>query len=239
MNRFEFEIRQGPAGGVKLSKVVLVYSGDGSAFATVHDIETGAGAPVILPGRAMTPLAVARLARQLSRGRSEDGFIPAALLYRRLDAIAWWQPPARRRIWFRCEQLGAAERSEEVPHPGLVFAVDRRKWFVWAVRGKERPEESTPLYQAPYFNVYSSGAICQGNVTVPSGASSDTIDAWTEAFFRSYFTHPNVHQSLVDHPGGAFQFWRDLLDGRCSEFPENALLPLDRTLGDVLGGAAA
>lgn len=232
-----FKISEGPVASVVLDRAVLVYRGaSGGAFATVHAIhQPEEGPPVILPGRSMTPLAVARLARQFTRGGNRGGFVPPELLYQDAATIAWWAPPRRRPVWFRCEALGAAERCATVPHPGLVFAVSSdRSWRVWAVKGGERPGEATPLHQAPYFNVYDSGAICQGNVEVPAGTTADRIDGWNRAFFGSYFTHPNVRHRLVDYEGGSHAFWRDLLDGVHAEFPEGALVPLDRTLAQML-----
>jgi PRTRC genetic system protein B len=163
------------------------------------------------------------------------------LLYQDLTTMAWWVPPARRHIWFRCTggELGAHERGESVPHPGLVFAAaSDRTWRVWAVKGCERPSEATPLFQAPYFNVYGTGAICQGNVDVPTGgfagSVADRIEAWNKAFFDSFFTHPNTQGPLVNYKGGPYRFWRDMLDGRHAVFPESALVPLGTSLAQVL-----
>ena len=239
MNKFEFRVEPGPAGGVKLDKAVLVYSGGERAFATIHAVQIDDGRATILPGRAMTPLAIARLSRQVGRGRQDGGFIPPTLLFRRLDCIAWWLPPSRRSIWFRCEALGAAERTAVVPHPGLIFAVRGKDWLVWAVQGSQRPDPSTALCQAPYFNVYSSGAICRGNVSVPPGATADKIDGWNSAFFGSFFTHPNVQGALVNYRGGAMKFWREMLDGRFTKFPQRVLVPLERTLGEELDRSGA
>lgn len=235
----EFKVTEEAVCGVALDSAVLIYRGtDHSAFATVHPIHHDeSGVATLLPGRSMTPLAVARMARRLSKGRERGGFIPAGLLYQNQTTMAWWVPPARRHIWFRCAggELGAPERGESVPHPGLVFAVSAdRSWHVWAVQGLERPSPATVLFQAPYFNVYASGAICQGNVNVPAGTTADKIEAWNTAFFTSFFTHPNVQGRLVNYKGGAYKFWRDMLDGRHAEFPEPVLVPLGLSLAQAL-----
>lgn len=90
------------------------------------------------------------------------------------------------------------------------------------------------MYQAPYFNVYEGGGICQGNVDVPGSTSTNRIEAWNAAFFQSWFTHPNVHGNLVKYRGGAFTFWRDMLDGRHHEFPEHVLVPTGKCLESAL-----
>ena len=101
-----------------------------------------------------------------------------------------------------------------------------------------RVDKATPLFQAPYFNVYGTGAICQGNVDVPTGgfagSVADRIEAWNKAFFDSFFTHPNTQGPLVNYKGGPYRFWRDMLDGRHAVFPESALVPLGTSLAKVL-----
>lgn len=223
---------------MQLHRAILVYAGSGgSSFATVHDIASApGGAATILPGRPMTAFAALRLARRLMK-RREGGFIPDRLIFQDSTALAWWVPPGQRPIWFRCAggELGAAERSEVVSHPGLVFCVTAmRKWYVWAIKGEGRPAADTKLYRAPYFNVWESGQICVGNVDLPERATAEKIDEWTSAFFDSWFTHPNVQTDLVRYRGGVYRFWRDMLDGKHPEFPERVLVDIERTLGDTM-----
>lgn len=237
MNHAEFEIRTQTDGVLDLHEAVLIYRGaQGTAFATVHEIAVVDGEPTILAGKAMTPRAAITLARELSKGVSHGGFIPETVLYMDGDLLLWWVPPMRRHIAFRAKELGTEERGEVVPHPGLVFAASSKIWAVWAVKGDKRPAPDTPLYQVPYFNVWQTGRICQGNVEVPEGTTAEKIDAWNSAFFSSYFTHPNVQKNLVKYRGGAFKFWRDMLDGKFSMFPEKVLVPANTTLNALLSG---
>lgn len=225
MNQARFDILARTDGELRLSKAVLVYEGQsGGAFATLHDIEDIDGLPTIQAGKAMTPRAALRLARELGRGVAQGGFLPETVLYMDGDLLLWWVPPARRQVWFRAGDIGPDERGEVVPHPGLVFAASSQQWSVWAVKGQGRPTPESALYQAPYFNVDASGGICQGNVAIPSGTTAEKIGAWNDAFFNSYFTHPNVHKGLVSYRGGACQFWRHMLDGKFSAFPEKVLV---------------
>lgn len=233
-----FEVMDAQTGAVHLESAILVYAGDGrQAFATVHQVAIDdAGQATILAGKAMTAIAVARLARRLTK-RQEGGFVPPNLLYRDGQVLAWWVPPSRRQIWFRgdAEKLGGAERSEVVPHPGLVFAVTaERVWKVWAVKGIERPTPETLLFRAPYMNVWDSHAVCAGNVATPAGSDAERIDAWNEAWFRSYFTHPNGTQKIVEYRGGAYAFWRHMLDGRHPEFPERVLVGTGKTVRESI-----
>lgn len=235
MNQAEFHIRTEQDGVLALRQAVLIYRGaQGSAFATVHDIEEVDGEATILAGKAMTPRVAITLSRELAKGVSHGGFIPDTVLYMDGELLLWWTRPGKRHIAFRAEGLGDAERGEVVPHPGLVFAASSQVWKVWAVKGGARPTPDTELFQAPYFNVYDTGAICQGSAAVPEGTTAGRIGAWNDAFFGSFFTHPNVRKKLVKYRGGSYRFWRDMLDGRFERFPERVLVPLRATLGQLL-----
>jgi PRTRC genetic system protein B len=241
MNEAGFSIQAPTTGTVQLRRAVLIYDdSQGSALATVHNIEDVDGEPVIGAGQAMTSRAAMDLARALLERVAHGGFLPETVLYMDGDLIVWWTPPARHHIAFRvdnehAEAFGGLERGETVPHPGLVFAASSRVWKVWAVEGVGRPTPATPLYQAPYFNVNGQGSICQGNVPVPEGATVEKIAAWNDAFLRSYFTHPNVAGKLVRYRGGAYAFWKDMLDGQFRRFPGRVLVDVKKTLGDLLG----
>jgi len=236
----KFEVHGGDAQAMNLSQAILLYRGNGGqTFATVHAVGKKGGAPMILEGKPMTPAVAVRLAREISKKAARGGFIPPNLLYMDGETLAWWVPPARRHIAFRAPELGAPELGETVPHPGLVFAVDgRRSWRVWAVLGDQRPDEKTPLYRAPYFNVSAEGVICTGNVTLPDGTTAEKIEAWNRAFFGSFFTHPNANGQLVTYRGGAYKFWRDMLDGKHCEFPERVLVAAKTTLATALAGGS-
>lgn len=241
MNQADFSIHAPTDGVLHLAQAVLVYRGtSGDALATVHEVEQINGEAVIGAGRTLTPRSSMALARALLKRGAHGGFLPDNVLFVAGDLILWWLRPTTRHVTFRVSEreaplLGAVERGESVPHPGLVFAASHREWRVWAVKGTQRPTLATPLFQAPYFNVDAKGHICQGSVPKPDGTTAEKIGAWNDAFFRSYFTHPNVAAKLLRYRGGSFAFWRDMLDGRFKRFPERVLVPLDATLGVLLG----
>lgn len=241
MNEARFSIQAPTTGTVTLRRAVLIYDGQqGGALATVHAIDMVDGEPVIGVGQAMTPRAAMDLARALLKRAAHGGFLPDTVLYMGGDVIVWWVPPGRRHIVFRVEEehaeaLGGIERGETVPHPGLVMAVSSKVWRVWAVKGTARPTPATAIYQAPYFNVDVGGNICRGNVPVPEGTTVEKIAAWNDAFLGSYFTHPNGMGRLVRYRGGAYAFWREMLDGRFRRFPERVLVDVETTLGGLLG----
>jgi PRTRC genetic system protein B len=258
MQEAEFKIHTQKGGTMHLTQAVLIYqSDDENAFATVHNIDMVDGQPVILAGQAMTPRAACSLSRALSKNAMHRGFLPETVLYIDGDLMVWWVPPAERHIVFRAEtllwwvpamerhsvlraaelnkNLIVSERGERVPHPGLIFAVSGDIWKVWAVKGDRRPTLDTPLYNAPYFNVFAGGGICQGNVTVPEGTTAAKIDEWNSAFLDSVFTHPNRTRRVVSYRGGVYRFWQDMLNNKFTSFPEQVLHYAGMTLGMLLG----
>ena len=236
MKLSDVSVASANARDLHLAAAVLIY-GDGKsgAYATVHAVE-GEGKKLRLEaGRPATRAACAGLARTLGEAATLSGFTPPALLYLGTQTIAWWRAPCRSRVFFAApddpERPGVGKRNAVVPHPGLVFAVTATGWHVAAVRGNARPGPETKLFRAPYFNVWKSGRICEGNVRLPERMSADMIADYERAFFDSNFTHPNDPRGLVKHKGGAIGFWIDMLTGRHPYvFPERVLAPLGCTL---------
>lgn len=245
MSKVDCEVSTQGEASMELKRAVLVYERGhrSEAFATIHDVgRDEKGAPVILPGVSANLKSVRALARALVRGgrvqEGKLGFIDPQLIYWSTAGFAWWVPPQVRRVWFRCAELGG-EVSAEVPHPGLVFSIRQRArnraWSVWAVKGTARPTAATELWIAPYFNVWRGGKICTGTVPLPTSPQPAHCAELTDAFFRSYFTHPNEAR-IAKCRAGVFAFWRDMLAGKHRRFPSARLQPLGRTLGSALSG---
>ncbi|HXC39404.1 MAG TPA: PRTRC system protein B, partial [Burkholderiales bacterium] len=222
----------------ELKSAILLYTNGGSYYATLHGIETK-GQPVIGPGAPVTAEAIAPMVRSLGLQSGFDGFLSPELLYVGPDAAAWWRPPAPARVFFQTREdddgKGIGTATAVTPHPGLVFVL-ARSWYVFAVRGNERPGPNTPLYRAPYFNVWESGEICEGNLERPSAVTPESLAAFERGFFESRFTHPNVRNGklLTSYPGGVTKLWKDLLAGKHKNFPEHRLVKTKATLAERL-----
>lgn len=218
-----------------LNKAILLYGGN-SSFATIHDVGTDKknGSTILMQGEPLTHVVISEIMRGLGQSVQIGAFLPPHILSVGHNSVVWWLKPASRKVFFRCSDVekGIGEESAETSHPGLVFAVNESGWSVFAVKGNERPEASTPLYLSPYFNVSSNGAICTGTVDVPKNYSAESTFLWDKAFFDSAFSHPNVKppQKLVDYKGGSYKFWRHMLDGKFKKFPEKVLVPVDSTV---------
>jgi PRTRC genetic system protein B len=215
---------------LKLGNALLFYTGPKSHYATFHNVAIGDKGATLLSGKPLTQSAVCRVFRDFIGSTTIGGFIPENVLSIGVDSVVWWRKPSPRRVFFKAEKIG--EKSKITPHPGLVFVTRGSEWYVFAVKGKDRPTPQTELYQAPYFNVWHGGKICTGNVSVPKGNIPDTIRAWESAFFDSTFTHPNVKapDKLVAYRGGSYSFWKALLNGKRKTFPEKALVSFNEKL---------
>lgn len=227
----------------ELKRALLVYEAEGrSPFVTVHGITLAQGAPRLGEGYPVTQEAARQLAAGLARDLTYRGFVPDNLLAIGPGALAWWIPPGTRRVWFdaRGENPEAAapdpaaeefgKRVGMAPHPGLVMAATVDAWYVWALKGAVRPQRDTPLYRAPYFNVWADrGRVCVGNVRLPRALGPEAMGAYERAFFESRFTHPN-NGFKVRFKGGGYALWRHLLDHPPAKFPVRVLEPAGLTL---------
>lgn len=201
---------------------------------SIHDVEQCDGKqPVIAPGRAATREGLRQVLDGIAgKQRHVPALFQPNLLAQGDGYLVWWVPPMKRQVWFNAEApIGA--RTGEVPLPGLVFMVNldtNRGWHVYAVKGSDRPTANTPLFKAPFFNVWEGGAVCVGNVATPTKQAAMQPEAWGDAFFRSYFTHPNIHKDLVNYRPGIYQFWNRLLDGKWESFPDDRLVSANTTV---------
>jgi PRTRC genetic system protein B len=210
------------------------------AFATIHPVrEDDKGGKVIGEGSLVSHQALSEIVEQLAPQRGLN-FLPTEVLAACATGIVWWRRPAPAKVWFNTQDA-LGQKNGTTPQPGLVFAATAAGWWVWAVKGSERPTPKTRLYQAPYYNVNGGGSICTGNVDLPDGLGIDSIQGYEAAFWGSRFTHPNIHDKrrLSAWPGGAEKLWLALLAGRRRCFPEQALvelrLDLESAISEVAG----
>lgn len=218
-----------------LANAILLYrerSNAGTVFASVHDVKETKGVPTIEAGKPVSKTGLVEMMKTLA----PEDYAPPELLGNHIlakgsDHLVWYSKPMRRHVWFKCDEFG--DVNAKTDHPGLVFIIGQGQWYVFAVKSRTRPTASTPLYVAPYFNVWNGGHICTGNIETPKGALRFSPEAWEAVFFRSYFTHPNIHEKggLTKHRGGIFSLWRALMKGR--KFSNDSLVKAGETLGQA------
>jgi len=224
----------------ELASAILLYS-DGKEvnFVSVHDIEYINGEksqPYIGVGRPASKSALSELVKDLVPSLAQKRTVmPANVLSHDFEHLAWYVPPSKRQLWFKNEKFGG-EVNAIIDLPGLVFFVGLGGWYVFALNSKERPTAETELMVSPFLNVWGGGKICTGNIDVPKIVDAESYLAFEEAFFRSYFTHINIHgkDCLVKFTGGPYKLWSKLINGQLKKFPVKALVPTGVTVGEFL-----
>lgn len=146
-------------------------------------------------------------------------------------SVIWYTKPMRRKLYF---SDGLGMPSGEISLPALVWAASRQQLFVFALKGKGKPRLSTPLFHAPFMNLYHNGNVCMGNVNVRiSRAASleEFITAWEGYFFGSYFSHLiNAHSPVK---GNLISLYRQLMETG-GAFPLEELNECGKTIKDLL-----
>ncbi len=223
----------------QLSTAILLYKCNQKiSFVSMHEVEymnDDLSKPYIGAGKPASKIALSELIADLNPDLAyERTILPGNILSYDREHLVWYTLPGKKQMWFKSDEFGG-EVSASVDIPGLVFLVGNDGWYVFAHKLNERPDVTTPLFVSPFLNVWEGGKICTGNITVPKIVSPASTEAFEDAFFRSYFTHINIHErnKLVKHPGGPYKLWSQLISGALTKFPEKALVPFKATLGEV------
>lgn len=204
------------------------YESSPATAVSVHDVVNLNGHPTLGPGQPITRPAVESLAAALGRNL-ESGYLPANVVSLGFNQIAWWCPGAKRRIWFKPDGRFNGGREEQgrektesmktfklngkfVWHPPLLF-IAARQLRVFALARNERPAADSPVYRAPYWNLWEDGGMCNGNRAMSSHTTPASIPGYEDAFFNSAFSHTNITR-LCRHPKGHYGLWLDLSKAR-------------------------
>jgi len=214
-----------------LKNAILLYGDGTSMFATLHSVMMRAASdtPHLGPGQALTTAFLKTLAEGLG-ARTPAEILPANVLARTPDMIAWWMPAQREVMFFGgVDPQARGLDGGTYPHPALVFKVTRRELLVRALERDERPTAETLLKTAPYWNCDATGRVCLGSMCVPDDATAESIATWQAGFFRSQFTHANGAVRLTSYPGGFISLWKSLKNSQLP-FPTEFLTDAKETL---------
>jgi PRTRC genetic system protein B len=183
----------------------------------------------------------AQLARALDSSKSlqksflkPKGLLPEAVLYidPSRDGKAVWYTPAQQVDLFFADQLGI--KSGRAFVPSLIWKASKTELYIYAIKAEGKPELTTTVYHAPFFNLYKTGKVCMGTVDVQiSDACSleEFIRSWQQYFFQSYFSHLIDSHSPVK--GNIIQLWQKQVSGS-KPFPVSALVKTGFTLNDLI-----
>lgn len=163
-----------------------------------------------------------------------NGILPTTVLY--LDRsdngyAIWYTKPQKRQLFF-VKSLGIPNGTAHIPT--LLWKATKNSLSVFALRGTRRPTEHTPLYYAPFFNIYQSGSICMGTVTTKAHQAQsleDFIHTWETHFFNSYFSHLLDDYNPIK--GNCVSLWKNRINTD-KPFPKGELKKNGKTLKDLI-----
>lgn len=162
------------------------------------------------------------------------GLLPSKVLYVDQQAnghAVWYTPPQTVNLFF-IDGLNIPSGRFNIP--AMLWKANAENLQVYAVKGKARPTEDTPLYHAPYLNVYAGGQVCMGTVRInitKTECLEDFMNTWEQYFFNSNFSHSiNGNNSTKTD---TTNLWRSLA-GTSADFPQGELLKNGRTLKTII-----
>ena len=146
-------------------------------------------------------------------------------------SVLWYTKSQERQMYF--------VKNLEIPNgkahvPAMLWFADKENLSVFALTSGKRPTEKTPLYYAPFFNVYEDGAVCMGTVDVNiknSASVEEFTTAWENYFFNSYFSHLLDNYNPIK--GNCVNLWKKLVETN-ENFPADILKKNNKTLKNLI-----
>ena len=162
------------------------------------------------------------------------GILPTNILYinpSENGSVVWYTKAIKRKLFFT-ENLEIPSGTTEVPT--MLWLATQRSLKIFALSTNRRPTKKTPLFYAPFFNVYENGNVCMGTVDVNiqnSASLEEFTEKWEEYFFNSYFSHLMNEHNPID--GNCVNLWKSLINTD-KTFPKEVLKKANRTLKNLL-----
>ena len=207
-------------------------SSSGVDYVSEHPVELVGGVPVIQVGRAVKVESIKQTLTLLARsqGISDVVWTDDFTVVTSSSFQVWWTPAQSRWMHFKSPGL---EMSLPGNNPPLVWAASGTELMVFAIKENCKPNATTELFEAPLFNVYAGGRVCQGSMQKPKDGSTK---GWVDAFFAATATHANPpNRRLTTYPKGDKALWKHLMTSKKKpEFPVDKLISTKVTLGDLV-----
>ncbi len=199
----KIEIQEAAPGAFRLERAILLYRNGEDSVAVEHDVRGKKGSPPHLgPGRFVTMSFAEKLLRVMNKAPLQ--YIPPNVVGVSRHAVAWFEPQTARVMYFTPDRDDAVAvfDGKRIPQPPLLFVARQRQLSVYALGEDKRPTLETPLYAAPYWNIYGNQhhSVCLGTMVLPNSVEPEETGAWTDAFFASNFTHLSGTKCWA-HPG--------------------------------------
>ncbi|MEA9412606.1 PRTRC system protein B [Flavobacterium sp. PL02] len=162
------------------------------------------------------------------------GILPMNILHinpSEKGTVLWYTKAQKRQLFF----VNGLDISSGMSYvPPMVWYANKNSLSVFALAGERRPTEKTPLYYAPFFNVYENGNVCMGTVSIDiknSASVEEFTTAWEHYFFNSYFSHLLGNYNPIK--GNCTILWKNLI-GTDKTFPKEVLKPNNKTIKNLL-----
>lgn len=169
------------------------------------------------------------------------GLLSEDILYYRLDGVL------QTVVGYRKGQktglyLEGSEEPLRIPLPPLlmvrtVTGQKQPRYQVFAV--KRRPTTlNAPLFVAPLPNVYHTGNVCWGSVSLPDITLEETVSlasGW-QVLLGTPFGNHSVARKSQAHPADIREHYLALAARGTRVYPRGDLIPANMTLAQVLGG---
>ncbi|TDE53293.1 PRTRC system protein B [Flavobacterium sp. GT3P67] len=164
-----------------------------------------------------------------------NGILPTNILHVNPNtdkgAVLWYTKGQRKQLYF-VNDLNIPSGMAYVPP--MIWYANKNSLSVFALTSDRRSTEKTPLYFAPFLNIYEDGRVCMGsvNINIKNSASVEEFTgAWEDYFFNSYFSHLLGQNSPII--GNCVHLWKDLI-GTGKPFPKEVLKKKNKTLKNLL-----
>ena len=181
------------------------------------------------------------LAKALQSDKEKDkaflkpkGILPTNILYinpSEKGSVLWYTKAQEQQLYF-VNGLGISNGKAYVPP--MLWHASKNSLAVFALTTDRRPTENTPLYFAPFFNIYEEGKVCMGTVSIDiknSASVEEFTTAWEDYFFNSYFSHLLGEHSPIK--GNCVSLWKKLIE-TSETFPKEVLKKNNKTLKNLL-----
>jgi PRTRC genetic system protein B len=186
------------------------------------------------------PVSPAALAQTLSKLPMSTGLLPPGLIsYGMYQGQSFYVQYIPARVVSLQLDDGGRYLSRAVPLPPLIWAGRGRSYRVWAVKvTAEDLTTRTPLFKAPFPNVYEAAGICWGNVGLPTVASPEAMRSVLKLFLEeSRFNGHLDNGKSKSHPGSLLRLYESLETQQAATYPLDDLVAFDRGLWNVLDGS--
>lgn len=143
----------------------------------------------------------------------------------------WYTPTQRVHLLFKKDLTIPCGQASV---PAMIWAADKDGLQVFAIKTTKKPDAKSPLYHAPFFNIYEDGTVCMGTVNIDFEDDcylEDFIEKWETYFWKSYFSHLINDTSPVKM--NIIQLWQDLVNTE-TPFPNDLLKRNGQTLKDLI-----